>query len=455
MKLTNNIKDEIVDLYINNLDLISEGSTTLMNKHREEAIQNFRILGLPTTKNEAYKYSHIDKVFEPEYEKYFTPKEIDFNTDDIFSCDIPELDTHLALILNGFYLPNTSSLTILPNGVVYGSIIDAAEQFPELFAKHYNSLANNSSDGLVAMNTAFAQDGVFIYVPKGAIADRPIQIINLLMSNENQMVQYRNLIVLEKNSQANVLICDHTLSPSQFLTNVVTETIIEEGANLELIKMQNEHDQSALLTHTFIHQEASSTLKTNTLSLHGGFIRNGLSIKLDGEGASAEAYGLFIGDREQHLDNSTFIDHAVPNCSSRELYKGILDEKATGAFNGKILVRPDAQKTEAYQSNNNLLLTDEAKMNTKPQLEIYADDVKCSHGATVGQLDDEAMFYMRSRGIGEREAKLLLMFGFAHEVVQHTSIDSLRVRIDDLVRRRLNGELSRCQSCPMQCKENN
>lgn len=454
MESTNNIRNEIIDLYLNNIDLISEGSTMLMNQHREEAIQNFRILGLPTKKMEEYKYSKVEDIFKFEYEKYFAKKDISFKVDDIFRCDIPELDTYLALILNGFYLPNTSTLTILPNGVIIGSMIDAAEQFPDLFAKHYNRIVATNNDGLVAMNTAFAQDGVFVYVPKNVVVDKPIQIINLLMSDENQLVQYRNLIVLEENSEANILVCDHTLSANRFISNVVTEIVLDSNARLEYVKMQNEHNESAQLTHTFINQASNSSLKTNTLSLHGGFIRNGLHITLAGSDASTEAYGLFLADRQQHIDNATFIDHAVPNCSSKELYKGILDEKATGAFNGKILVRPNAQKTEAYQSNNNLLLTNEAKMNTKPQLEIYADDVKCSHGATIGQLDNDALFYMRSRGIDPKQAKLLLMFGFAHEVVQHISIESLRVRIDSLVNKRLNGELSRCYSCPMKCNQN-
>ncbi len=448
---TLNIKDEMVNLYLDNLDLISEGSSSLMNHHREEAIQNFRILGIPTLKNEKYKYSKIESVFSNEYEKYFAPKHITFKVDDIFRCDIPELDTHLALVLNGFYMPNPNRLQVMENGVVIGSMIDAAAKYPHLFEKYYNAQAENGSDGLVALNTAFAQDGVFIYVPKGAVCTKPIQVINLLMAEENLLVQYRNLIIMEESSQANVLICDHSLSPKRFVSNVVTEIIVGANAQLEFVKMQNEHNDSTQLTHTYTKQERDSKLITNVLSLHGGFIRNNLYMQLAGEGADAHAYGLYLTDRTQHTDNYTFIDHAVPNCTSNELYKGILDEQATGAFNGRILVRRDAQKTQAYQSNNNLLLTPDAKIRTKPQLEIYADDVKCSHGATVGQIDYEALFYMRARGIGEREAKLLLMFGFTHEVVKQISIESLRERIDDMVNKRLRGELSRCHSCPMNC----
>lgn len=445
------IREALVNLYLNNLDLITEGSPEVLNQHREEAIQYFKLLGLPTQKNEKYKYSRIEPIFAHDYEKYFAPKRITFNVDDIFRCDIPELDTHLVLVLNGFFLSKAEKITTLPTGAIVGSLAEAAKQFPDLVKARYNHLAENQTDGLVALNTAFAQDGVFIYIPRNVVESKPIQIINLLMSDENQLVQYRNLIVVEEGAQANVLVCDHTLSPKRFLSNVVTEIFVGNNAQLEFVKMQNEHNDSAQLTHTYAHQQRDSRLTTNVLSLHGGFIRNNLSVMLAGEGADAQLYGLYLTDRTQHTDNFTFIDHAVPNCTSNELYKGILDDQATGAFNGKIMVRRDAQKTQAYQSNNNLLLTADARMSTKPQLEIYADDVKCSHGATVGQLDADALFYMRARGIAEREAKLLLMFGFVHEVVKQISIDTLRERIDDMVNKRLRGELSRCHNCPMHC----
>ncbi|MHC1703773.1 MAG: Fe-S cluster assembly protein SufD [Tenuifilaceae bacterium] len=444
-------KEDLVNLYLDNLDLITEGSTEILNYPREEAIQSFKILGLPGQKNEKYKYSRIEPLFSEEYEKYFAPKNITFKVDDIFRCDIPELDTHLAIVLNGFYMANDTHLSILDEGVIIGSLSEASKKYPELVAKHYNKIADNSSEGLVALNTAFSQDGVFIYIPKGVILTKPIQIINLLMSDENQLVHYRNLIILEESSQANVVICDHTLSPKKFISNVVTEIISRPNSTLDFLKMQNEHNDSTQLSHVYVRQDKDSKVTTNTISLHGGFIRNNLNVLFDGEGCENNAYGLYLTDRTQHIDNYSFIDHAKPNCTSNELFKGILDDQATGAFNGRILVRRDAQKTQAFQSNNNLLLTADAKMNTKPQLEIYADDVKCSHGATVGQLDLEAMFYMQARGIGKKEARLLLMFGFAHEVVKRITIESLRERIDDLVNKRLRGELSRCHNCPMHC----
>jgi len=448
---TISVKEELVDLYLSNLDLITDNSAPILNSERQAAIENFNLLGLPDVKNEKYKYSKIEPLFTQDFEKYFAPKNITFKVDDIFRCDIPEIGTELALILNGFYLPKGNKINKLDNGMIYGSLSEAAIKYPEIVSKHYNTVADNTGEGLVALNTAFVQDGIFIYVPKGVEIDRPLQIINLLMSDENLLVQYRNLIILEESSKASVVVCDHTLSAQKFLSNVVTEIVVKPNATLDFVKMQNEHNDCTQLSHVYIKQQKDSTVTTNTISLHGGFIRNNLNALLDDEGCENNSYGLYLTDRTQHIDNYSFIDHAKPHCISSELFKGILDDQATGAFNGRILVRKDAQQTQAFQANNNLLLTADAKMNTKPQLEIYADDVKCSHGATVGQLDMEAKFYMQTRGIGEKEAKLLLMFGFAHEVVKKISIDPLRDRIDDLVNKRLRGELSRCHNCPMHC----
>ncbi len=444
-------KENFINLYFDNLDLITEHSNDILNKARQSALESFKLLGFPNAKSEKYKYMKVESLFRNDYEKYFTPKQISFNVDDIFRCDIPSLDTHLALMLNGFYLNNPDMLTEIDQGVIVGSLSEAAKKYPNVVSKYYNTLADNDEDGLVALNTAFAQDGVFIYVPKGVVLEKPIQIINLMMSNENQLVQYRNLIIAEENAQADIVICDHTLSPQEFLSNVVTEIFTNQGANIDVVSMQNQHNDCTQFSHLFAKQERDSVLSTNTVSLHGGIIRNNIHILLNDEGCENHTYGLALADRNQHIDMYSFIDHAKPNCTSNELYKAVLDEQATGAFNGRILVRQDAQKTLAFQSNNNLLLTADAKMHTKPQLEIYADDVKCTHGATVGQLDMDAKFYMQSRGIGEREAMLLLMFGFAHDVIGHIKIEPLRERIDELVNKRLRGDLTRCQNCPMNC----
>ncbi|MDD4645603.1 MAG: Fe-S cluster assembly protein SufD, partial [Bacteroidales bacterium] len=238
-----------------------------------------------------------------------------------------------------------------------------------------------------------------------------------------------------------------------FLTNSVTEIHVGANAHLDYVKLQNENNTSNQISTSCLVQERSSEVVYNTITLHGGMIRNNVYAKLNGEGASNQTLGLFLADKTQHIDSYTFVDHAVANCSSWQNFKGILDDQATGGFMGRILVRPQAQKTLAYQANNNILLTDEAKMSTKPQLEIYADDVKCSHGASVGQLDTNAIFYMQSRGISVREARLLLMYAFGHEILGKIKVDPLRERLSDLVDKRLRGELTRCNSCPLHCQE--
>jgi Fe-S cluster assembly protein SufD len=263
--------------------------------------------------------------------------------------------------------------------------------------------------------------------------------------------QHRNLIIVEKNAEFSIIICDHTLSPQKFLTNAVTEIFVGENSHFDIIRVQNEHNNACKITNTFIHQEKNSVASSNNMTLHGGLVRNSTYHYLGGEGAESYSYGLFLADKWQHVDNFVNVDHAFPHCTSNQLFKGVLDDMSTGAFNGRILVRPDAQGTLAYQRNNNILLTDDAKMDTKPQLEIYADDVKCSHGATIGQLNGDALFYLQSRGINKHEARLMLMFGFAHEVIQNIKIEPLRERMDNLVMQRLKGELSRCASCLVKC----
>jgi Fe-S cluster assembly protein SufD len=444
------IVDTFSNLYQDNKEQLITSSPAFFAPMREEAMQSFLKKGFPGRKDENYKYSHLEPFFTNGYQKYLSPKPIDFNVNHIFQCDVPSLDTHVVILLNGFYFDKLNSMQTLPKGIVVGSLHEAFKRYPELLAKHlgrYSTL----EDSFVALNTAFSLDGIFLHVPQGKVLDKPIQIINVLLSDEELMVQHRNLFILESNSQAKVIVCDHTLSPQKFLTNSVTEISVGENAIFDHFKVQNEHNDSVQLSHTFINQEKASQVQSSTITLHGGVVRNNVYVKLDGEGCENRTHGLFVTDQTQHVDNFIFVEHAQPNCNSAQLFKGILDDKSTGAFTGKILVDRDAQKTNAYQKNSSILLTDDAKMYSKPQLEIYADDVKCSHGGTVGQLDEEAMFYLRTRGIGEREAKLMLMYAFANEILAEIKILPLKDRISDLIDKRLRGELSRCNNCTMNC----
>jgi Fe-S cluster assembly protein SufD len=445
------VTERYLALYNDNIGRISGNSSRYINSFRGSAYEKFLKLGIPTKKNEAYKYTNLNTFFDHDYYTYFIPTESDFRKAESFRCDVSDLDAHGLVLLNGFYPSLNDKLRQLPSGVWIGSLNEAAIRFPEIVEKHYGMYAKNENDGLLQLNTAMASDGVFVYVPENVVDTKPVQVINLVQTESDMFNQHRNLIVVDKGAQFSLIICDHTLSPLKALTNAVTEVYVGENANFDLIRVQNEHNNAAKMTHTFIHQERNSVASSNNITLHGGLVRNSTYHFLGGEGAESHSYGLFLADKFQHVDNFVNVDHAVPNCTSDQLFKGVLDDMATGAFNGRILVRQGAQKTLAYQKSNNILLTDDAKMDAKPQLEIFADDVKCSHGATVGQLDSDALFYLQSRGINKREARLMLMFGFAHEVIQNIKIEPLRERMDTLIMQRLKGELSRCASCMVKC----
>ena len=445
------ITEKYLKLYQENIGKISDNSSSYINSFREAAFGKFSELGVPTKKDEAYKYTNLSIFFDHDYATYFMPEASDFEKAEEFRCDISELDAHGIVLLNGFYPTINEKLRQLPSGVWIGSLNEAAKKFPEIIEKHYGKYAHSDTDGLVHLNSAMASDGVFVYVPEGVTLSKPVQVVNLVQAEEDSFSQHRNLIIVEKRAEFSIIVCDHTLSPKKFLTNAVTEIFVGEDAHFDIIRVQNEHNAACKITHTFIHQERNSVASSNNMTLHGGLIRNSTYHYLGGEGAESNSFGLFLADKWQHIDNYVNVEHAFPNCTSNQLFKGVLDDMSTGAFNGRILVRPDAQGTLAYQKNNNILLTDDAKMDSKPQLEIYANDVKCSHGATVGQLDNDALFYIQSRGINKREARLMLMFGFAHEVIQNIKIEPLRERMDKLVMQRLKGELSRCASCMVKC----
>ncbi|MCK4923149.1 MAG: Fe-S cluster assembly protein SufD [Bacteroidales bacterium] len=446
------VTENFVSLFEANKNILLAEDNKHLNKIREEAIKSLAKLKIPGKKSEDYKYTPIGDLLFEEIEHVFSPKEIEFDIEDIFSCDVPEIDTQGILILNGFFLNQGEEITKYENGVIIGSLKAAMKNYPELVNNHFAKYSDYKKDPIAALNTAFAQDGVFLYVPKNVKHDKSIQIIHLLLANEDQLVQHRNLFILEEGAEANVLICDHSLSIQKFVTNSVTEIFSDKNSTFNITRVQNEHNQSVQITNTYIHQEQDSVVTSNTISLHGGIIRNNIKVNMEGENCENNCLGLFFADKEQIVDNFIYINHLKPNCTSNQLYKGILDDTARGAFTGRIHVWPDAQKTLAYQKNNNILMSDDAKMNTKPQLEIYADDVKCSHGATVGQLDEEAVFYLQSRGISERESRLLLMYAFADEVISKIKLPALKERMNDLVDKRLRGELSRCNNCKMNCR---
>ncbi len=440
------LQEEYVALYDTHLSTLQAGAPEAMNALRGKAIEEFKKLGIPSNKVEDYKYTNLQPHFKGELNVAFSNEAAQEGVSTDFNCQVPELQTHNIFFVNGWYSHQTDACP-LPEGVIMGSIREKGNANPELLAKYYGRRAPIGTDGPAAMNTAFAQDGAFIYIPKSTVLKRPIQIVNIMTGDVDRLVFQRNIIIADENSQAKIMFCDHTLSSSKFVVNTVSEIFANESSVMDVINIQNQHNNSVQVAGYYASQKKHSNLMTNNMTLHAGLARNNVKIKMEDEHCEAYMNGLYLCDKNQHVDNFTFIDHAMPHCNSNELFKGVMDDGSTGAFTGRVLVRKDAQQTNAFQSNNNLILTESARINTKPQLEIYADDVKCSHGATVGQLDEEAMFYLRARGINTDEARVLLMFAFAYEVIEKIRVEPVREQIRGLVERRFRGEFDKCSSC--------
>ncbi len=441
-----NLQEEYSQLFQESLAHLEDGAPSKMNALRTKAFEVFNEKGIPSNKVEAYKYTNLQPYFKGTLDIALTNEAAFNDTVTQFNCDVPELDTHNVFLVNGWY-SHQNDVSGLPKGVIVGSLRDMAAQHPDIFDKYYGETAPADEDPMAAMNTAFAQGGAFVYIPKGVVVDKPIQLVNIMNGDSDRLVFQRNLVVVEENAQVKMMMCDHTISPQKFVINNLTEVFANENSVFDVYNVQNQHNLTTQVSGIYVHQKKHSNILTNNLTLHSGITRNNVAVTMDDEQCESHVYGLYLSDKNQHVDNFTFIDHAKPHCQSFELFKGVLDDSASGAFTGKVLVQPDAQQTNAYQSNNNLLLTENAKINSKPQLEIYADDVKCSHGATVGQLDDEAMFYLRARGINEDEGRILLMFAFAYEVIEKIRVEPLKENIRQLVEKRFRGEFDKCDSC--------
>ncbi len=446
-----NFGGNIITVFEEAKNALSAVSTSFITEKRESAFKQFKENPIiPHRKLEDYQNTDLTKAFAADYFYHLSLPNIKVKKEDLFSCDVPQLETYTALLVNGWYLNHEEDkLVELPSGVIYGSLLEAAKKYPEIIENYYSRKEN--TEPLAVINQLFAQDGFFVYIPDNVVLDRPLQLINLVSAHEPVILFPKNLIIVGKNAQAKIVLCEHSIFPDRFLNNSLSSVFVNENAHLEFIRMQNAHNQSVQLTTTQIYQDKNSRVTNNTITLHGGLVRNNISSQLADENCAHGMYGLFLVDKNQHVDNFTFIDHAKPHSDSVELFKGILDDNATGAFAGRILVRKDAQKTNAFQTNRNILLTDNARMNTKPQLEIYADDVKCSHGATVGQIDDEALFYLRTRGIFKKEARLMLIHAFALEIIEKISIMPLQKELNNLVNKRLHGDLTRCNQCKIKC----
>ena len=445
------IEQQYKDLFQQFRSELDANSVEGLNRHRDSAFDRFQQIGFPTSREEDYKHSNVARVFDTDLGLNLRNIPMPVNPYDTFKCDVPNLSTHLYFLINDRYYDKTLANDPLPDGVFVGSLQRFSEDYPDIFNANYGQIADYSDNGVVAYNTMFAQDGFVVYVPKNVTVEKPLQLINILRGGVDLNVNRRLLIIAEENAHVKLLVCDHAVDDVHFVVTQVTEISVAAHAQVDVYELEENSSKVTRLNNLFSEQLEHSHVATSAITLHNGYTRNNYRFRILGEHAHVDAGGLAICDGSQHIDNFAFLDHAVPHCTSNELFKTVLDDRATGVFCGKILVEKDAQKTQAYQNNRNLLASTTAQMFSKPQLEIYADDVKCSHGLTTGQLDEEALFYMRARGIDKDEAKLLLMVAFTRDVVDLVRIDTLQERLAMLIEKRFRGELMRCGNCNV-CK---
>ena len=467
-----NSEQQYIELYQQAREMIFSHAPEAMNAVRDEAFEAFKAQGFPSKKVERYKYTDMQKLFAPDYGVNLSRLQIPVDPYEAFRCDVPNLSTSLYFVVNDMFYrgekPEARGERIphanphLPEGVIVDSLKEVFSHPSPLtshLSEYYAKLAETSDDAVTALNTMLAQDGMLVYVPKNVKVDRAIQVINILKATPQNarrqvpdlMVNRRVLIILEEGAEIKMLFCDHAADDRNFLATQVIEAYVGENASLDLYCMEETHHKNVRVSNVYIDQQANSRVNHNVITLHNGTTRNKLDLTFSGEGAECQCYGCVIADKQQHVDNNTLITHRVPHCTSNELYKYVLDDKAVGAFAGRVLVEHGAQKTSSQMTNQNLTATKEARMYTQPMLEIYADDVKCAHGSTVGQLNDAALFYMRQRGISLSEAKLLLQNAFINEVIDHMQLEPLRDRLHYLVEKRFRGELNKCSGCKL-CK---
>lgn len=403
---------------------------------REKAFAEFEKLGFPTTKNEEWKYTNLKAVTEKTFQAdcLINNRVRDFISQSLFS----KIEANLLVFVNGSFAGDLSVLKEKDPAVIIGSLAIERHNHENIFNTHFGKYAAIEGQAMNALNTALLSDGAFIYVEAGKKPELPVVILNLSDSADvNVLAQPRNLVVVEKAASVTLVEAYYSLGSNASFTNVVTETYVGENAHVEHYKVQQQAGESYQNNFTQFFQEANTSINHVTLTLDGTLVRNNLHFYMNGENCNSLLYGLYVTDDKDFVDNHTRVDHAKPNCFSDEKYKGILKGQSTAVFNGKIMVHLDAQKTNAYQRNQNILLSDEATVNTKPQLEIFADDVKCTHGATIGQLDEEPMFYLRSRGIPEDVARKMLLNAFADDIAEKIKIPELVTLLEEEIDRKL------------------
>ena len=431
------LKDKLMSSYLafeEQVDLDND-----IHQVRDKAIKFFEQTGFPTKKQEAWKYTSLNSILKEDY-SIFPKKEDAIDYKDIKKYVIHDIDTYTIVFVDGIYSSHLSRTTHEKLDACLMSSALEKEKYKPIIDKYFNKIVPEES--LSSLNTAFAKEGAYIRIPKNVVAEKPIQVLNFFTGNEAAlMVQPRNLIIAEEGSHVQIIERHQSLTENPVLTNSVTEVYVGKNAEVDYYKIQNDKTTSSLIDSTFIKQERDSKCSVHTFSLGGKLTRNNLRFYQHGENCNSVLKGVTILEDKQHVDHNTLVHHIQPNCESHQDYKGIFSDKSIGVFNGNVLVDRIAQKTNAFQSNNNILMDDTATCNSKPQLEIFADDVKCSHGCTIGQLDNEALYYLRTRGIPKKEAKALLMFAFANNVLSSVSIQEIKTRITKQIALKLGVEL--------------
>jgi len=431
------LKDKLLSSYIAFEDHLEDDSP--LHDIRNKAIKTFEEKGFPTKKEEEWKYTSLNSLLKKDY-SIFPKREHAIEFKDVKKYFLHDIDTYKVVFIDGVYSSFLSETTHDKLDVCLMSSALNKSKYKSVIENYFNKVAKE--DSLTSLNTAFAKEGAYIHIPKHKEVDKPIEIINFSTGNEAAiLLQPRNLIVVGENAHVQIIERHQSLSENAVFTNSVTEIFAEKRAFVDYYKIQNDGPSASLIDNTFISQERDSNCKVHTFSFGGSLTRNNLNFYQNGEHCDSTLKGITILEANQHVDHNTLVHHIAPNCESHQDYKGIFGDSSTGVFNGKVVVEKDAQKTDAFQQNNNILIDDKATINAKPQLEIFADDVKCSHGCTIGQFDEEALFYLRSRGIAKKEARALLMYAFANTVLESVKIPELKVRINKLIANKIGVNL--------------
>ena len=442
---------QYIDLYKNNSGLVDKGSCGVMNRLRPEALYILENTPLPKKGSENYETIDLDAILGPDYGVNLARVNIDVNAAAPFKCGVPNMTSSLFFFRNDLYAETSNSRAHLPEGVYVGSLKKFCEEYPGVAEEFYGKIADIRNP-LVALNSLLVQDGFVIWVKKGVKVEKPLQLVGILENGMSLMAVRRILIIAEKDAEVKLLVCDHSQTDNVKLLNLVTtEIIAQENAKVEICEMEESSQQTSRLSALYARQGSHSQVSATGITLYNGITRNEYHCSFSGENAELKLSGLAIEDCSRQIDTYSLVEHTLPGCHTDELFKYVVDDSAVGAFSGLIKVDKGATRTEAFQNNRNIIGNEGARVYSKPTLEIYDDDVKCSHGTAIGQLDEKQIFYMRTRGLDEDQARFLLKQAFMADVIDRISLSDFRLRLHSLVEKRFAGSAPNCSSCKMSC----